>query len=98
MNGVLDRLTATFATAIQERSRQLQEQIGGFSTALERFADRLSAVIADMTGAAATGSGGPPAPAAGVQLVRVVNDQTQPIPVRSLGDGGGERRGGGGFF
>jgi hypothetical protein len=98
MNGELDRLTATFATAIQERSRQLQEQIGGFSTALERFADRLSAVIAEVSASTAAGTGAAPAATAGVQLVRVVNDPSQAIPVRSLGEGGGERRGGGGFL
>jgi hypothetical protein len=47
----------------------------------------------------ATVPAGPvPAPTAGVQLVRVVNDQGQPIPVRVIGGGGEERRGGGGFF
>jgi hypothetical protein len=96
MNEDLDRLTATFAAAIQERSRQLQEKIGAFSTALESFADRLSTVIAGMT---ATVPAGPAAaPTAGVQLVRVVNDQGQPIPVRVIGGGGEERRSGGGFF
>ncbi|MGH8066025.1 MAG: hypothetical protein ACRERE_12505 [Candidatus Entotheonellia bacterium] len=98
MNEDLDRLTATFSAAIQERSRQLQEKIGGFSAALERFADRLSAVIADVTASVSTTPGGAAAPTAGVQLVRVVNDQSQPIPVRAVGGGGEERRGGGGFF
>src|SRR6266508_5927952 len=96
MNEDLDRLWATFAAALQERSRQLQEKIGAFSTALESFADRLSTVIAGMS---ATVPAGPAAaPTAGVQLVRVVNDQGQPIPVRVIGGGGEERRGGGGFF
>jgi hypothetical protein len=96
MNEDLDRVAATFATAIQERSQQLQEKIGSFSTALESFADRLSAVIAGMT---ATVPAGPAAaPTAGVQLVRVVNGQGEPIPVRVIGGGGEERRSGGGFF
>ena len=98
MNEELDRLTATFSAAIQERSRHLQEKIGGFSTALERFADRLSAVIADVTASVPTTTGGAAAPTAGVQLVRVVNDQSQPIPVRAVGGAGEEHRGGGGFF
>jgi hypothetical protein len=46
MNEDLDRLSATFAAALQERSRRLQERIGAFPTALESFADRLSTVIA----------------------------------------------------
>src|SRR5262245_23227067 len=96
MNEDLDRLTATFAAAIQERSQQLQEKIGAFSTALESLADRLSTVIAGMT--AGVPAGPAAAPTGGVQLVRVVNEQGQPIPVRVIGGGGEERRGGGGFL
>jgi hypothetical protein len=96
MNDDLDRFTATFAAAIQERSQQLQEKIGAFSTALESLADRLTTVIAGMT--VGVSAGPSTAPTGGVQLVRVVNDQGQPIPVRVIGGGGEERRGGGGFF
>jgi hypothetical protein len=97
MSEELDRFTTNFSTIIQQRTRQIQDRISDFSTALEQFSNRLSGVISSMTGGVSAGTA-PVHTSSGIQLVRIVNGQSQAIPVRVLDGEREERRGGGGFL
>ena len=108
MSEELDRLTTSFASMLEQRTRQLRQRVEDFSGALESFSDRIGNTI-DSIVAALPSSSSTPAPAAatatgGIQLVRVVNQADQPIPVRIVEsvnrqeDSRSENRRGRGFF
>jgi hypothetical protein len=106
MDEELDRLSTSFAGILEQRTRQLQQRVDAFSGALERFSDRISNTINTIV-AALPGSSSTAAPAAGgatstgsIQLVRVMNETNQPIPVRVVESVARreESQGGGGFF
>jgi hypothetical protein len=106
MDEELDRLTTSFAGMLEQRTRQLQQRVEAFSGALERFSDRISNTINTIV-AALPGSSATPTPGTagatstgGIQLVRVVNQTDQPIPVRVVESVTRQEgsRGGGGFF
>ena len=102
----LDRLTTSFASILERRTRQLQQRVEAFSGAVESFSERISStintIVAALPGSSATPSAATPGATAtgGIQLVRVVNETDQPIPVRVVESitRGQERRRGGGFF
>jgi len=106
MDEELDRLSTSFAGILEQRTRQLQQRVDAFSGALERFSDRISNTINTIV-AALPGSSSTAAPAAagatsagGIQLVRVMNETNQPVPVRVVESVARreESQGGGGFF
>ncbi len=80
----LNRVTTNFATTMKERGQQIEGTLRSFAAAVDAAADRLAATV--RPGPAPTPPAGPPAGPAALQLVRIVNDQTTPIPVVMVQD------------
>lgn len=102
----LNRMTTSFAAVLREQQRQVEAGMRTVSTALERAADRLAALIGTTAGAppaiaapAAAGGAGPPGP--GPFAVRIVNAPLH-VLVDNLPTGGSHAAaigtGVGGFF
>lgn len=86
MNGEdLNRLSTTLSSMIRQQAGQIEKGLHSLSTALDQAAARLAAIV---PGAAGNVAGGPaavtpaPAPGTALSLVRIVNDNSQPLPVR----------------
>src|SRR5262245_20989701 len=103
----IDRMTATLAASIDRQSRELREKIEAFGAVLERVGERLrSAFATEADRAARPPAGAPATPGTGaaaalpvlpgIVLVKVINDSSEPVPVRNVNGGG--RTGGGGRF
>jgi hypothetical protein len=80
----LNRVTTNFASKMQERGQQIEGTLRSFAAAVDAAADRLAATV--RPGPAPAAPAGPPAGPAALQLVRVVNDQSTPIPVVMVQD------------
>jgi hypothetical protein len=98
MDEDLSRFADTFGALIERQSRQLRDRVSSFAASLQRFSDRLGEAIAGITSAATSAPAAAVAtPSGGVQLVRVVNTQSQPVFVQMTGERP-QRSSRGGFF
>jgi hypothetical protein len=80
----LNRVTADFASKMQERGQQIEGTLRSFAAAVDAAADRLAATV--RPGPPSAPSAGPAAALPALQLVRIVNDQSTPIPVVTVQD------------
>lgn len=99
MNEEPDRLTTNISTLIDRESRHLVRGVGTISDALSKAGEHFAAAFPALRPGPAD-AGTPPADAVSLQLVRVMNDASQAVPVRLLGGRREERRqsGSGGFL
>lgn len=96
----LDRLTANFSALVREQSRQAEAGLRTLAQALSRAADRLAgARPSGPAPSAPSPRRQTPAAAVSLHLVRVMNEESQPVPVKVLGRGQrGRDSGPGGFL
>jgi hypothetical protein len=80
----LNRVTSNFASKMQERGQQIEGTLRSFAAAVDAAADRLAGAV--RPGPAPAPPAGPTGVPPTLQLVRVVNDQSAPIPVVMVQD------------